>query len=325
MANLRGALVGCGGMMRHHARMHTQLDGAEMTALCDIVPGQFDAIKAVSPLVKDAACYERFEDMLAQEKLDFVFIATPHDCHAPQVIAALEAGVHVLLEKPIAISVAQAEAMIAARDRSGCTAALAYQRHGLGQFRWLRSQIQSGAFGELRAATCHLGQAWKTGTANTWRQNPAQSGGGMLHDSGSHMIDVAMWMTGRHPVRISAHIDNRDTPVDIQGYVAAVLDNGATLQINVIGDASMWHERHSYWFENASVFIEDDVTRVFHRDGTRMVLDAWPAAEPPLVNFVRALHGQTEIYAPLECGLHVQQVTEGAYRSHAQSGAQVSF
>ncbi|MBX3095355.1 MAG: Gfo/Idh/MocA family oxidoreductase [Fimbriimonadaceae bacterium] len=318
MSGPRLALIGCGGIMRHHLRQNANLN---VVALCDPDPNQ---LSQTAELVS-APHYADHRAMLDEVRPDAVFIASPHADHCQQVVDSFAARANVLLEKPIAISITEAEQMIAARDASGLKAGLAYQRHGQGPFRWLRSQVQADTFGELQAITCHLAQSWKQFTMGTWRQKLSVAGGGMLHDSGSHMVDVTLWATGRRPVRISALVDNRDTEVDIQGYVTAVLDNGAVLQVSVIGDANVWHERHAYWFERGVVFIEDEVVRVVYRDGTKATFENWPEAESPVVNFLAALRGEAEVYAPLECGLFVQQITEGAYRSSEQNGAAVLF
>jgi predicted dehydrogenase len=146
----------------------------------------------------------------------------------------------------------------------------------------------------------------------------------MLHDSGSHMLDAAMWCTGRKPVRVSAVCDSRGDTVDIQSFVTVTLDNGANMQISVVGDADCWNERHTYWFEKATIFVQDETIRVNWSDGTRAVYDAWPKSVSPLTNFAAACFGEEPIYAPLECGLHVQMVTEGAYRSSLDGGAAVN-
>jgi predicted dehydrogenase len=305
--------------MRHHLRQGLPA-GVEVVGLCDPDAGQLAATAGLCP----SPTFTSLEELLDEVKPDAVFIASPHADHCAQTLAAFQAGCHVLLEKPISISVAEADRMIAARDASGLVAGLAYQRHGQPIFRWLKAQIEADAWGELLAITCHLGQPWKRFTEGSWRQRPEIAGGGMLHDSGSHMVDIALWATGRKPTEVTARIDNRGTPVDIHGFVSARLDNGATLQVSVVGDAAVWHERHAYWFAEAAVFIEDDVVRVVSAEGVRSTIENWPVAESPLANFAKAVAGDEPVYAPFECGRHVQAFTEGAYQS-AETGQPCSL
>src|SRR5690606_31436299 len=108
-----------------------------------------------------------------------------HTLHHPLMMAALERGLHVLCEKPMTCTAAEAREIEAAATAAGVTVTVHYQRRTYAAYIYVKQCIDAGELGELRNITIHCGQRWQRGTAGTWRQDPALSGGGMLMDSGS--------------------------------------------------------------------------------------------------------------------------------------------
>ncbi|MCA0361773.1 MAG: Gfo/Idh/MocA family oxidoreductase [Armatimonadetes bacterium] len=311
----RIALIGCGGIIRWHVselKQHTQ---AEIVALCDIVPEQMEKLGTEHPHLAQVPRFTEIAPLLAETKPDAVIIATPHTLHRAQIEQCFDAGCHVLAEKPLATSVDDARAAIAARDRSGKIGGISYQRHGQGVFKWLRGTVQSGQFGKVRAVDSHLGQQWYQFTRGSWRQEKALSGGGQINDSGSHMIDILLWATMLKPQRVTAFMDDLDTEVDINSVVSVQFHGGAMASLTIVGDAALWHERHAVWFEEAMIEIEGEKVRVFERNGRRWTVEQWEQSVHPCVNFVRAIEQGDEVIAPFESGLATISLTEAAWQS----------
>ncbi len=322
-SEVRFGLIGCGGFMRHHVSLLNKVPGAKVAALNDTDPVQIERTHAAYPETKSLPVYSDYRELLAAGGVDAVIISTPHTMHTQQVIDSLAASLHVLVDKPMVTSVADAKKVIAARDASGKVTGVSYQRHGAGTFRWLKHVTESGEFGKIRMVTSHLGQQWLQFTRGSWRQSMALSGGGQLNDSGSHMVDVLLWFTGLKAKHVSAFIDFCGTEVDINSVVNVVFETGQMASLSIIGDAACWHERHNIWFEDALVTLSDDTVRVMRRDGMFFTVDNWPGAETPEQNFVDAIQGKGQVLAPFECGLRTIELTEAAWRSHEQGGAPV--
>ncbi len=315
METIRVGLIGCGGIMRHRLGRLLTVPGVQITALADPSEDQIARTREQHPAAASAAVFSSHEELIASGLCDAVTINSPHSAHAPQAVAAFEAGLHALIEKPLANTLAEAEAIIAARDASGKAGALAYQRHGEPIFRRAREIVQGGEFGRLLMVNSHLGQEWKRATAGSWRQDPALSGGGQIHDSGSHMIDMLLWITGLQAESVSGFMDNRETPVDIDSALAIRFAGGAYGTLTIIGDAAGWHERHAIWMEQASLFIEGHRLIIREAGKDELVIDEWPESRSPDENFIAAIRGEEEIQAPLECGLETIRLTEMAWQS----------
>ncbi len=310
-------------MTRAHIPQMLEIEGVEIVGLADPSTDQIQRTKKTDPKLEFVPAFSEHREMLAAVRPAAVLIGSPHAMHLGQTLDAFAAGAHVLVEKPLGNTVSECRQIIAARDASGLAGAIAYQRHGHLLFQEIKSLIARGTYGQLLMMNSHLSQQWLKLTKGTWRQNPALSGGGQLHDSGSHMVDILLWMTGLEAKTVSAFIDTRGAQVDINSVVNIVFDNGALGSLTVIGDAPMWQERHSFWFEGAAVQIVDGRLTVTENSGKKLSMEFPDGGTGPIANFVEALRGTAQIAAPFECGLKAMNLTEAAWRSAAQNGVPV--
>lgn len=327
---IRIGLIGCGGMGQQHIRQIMPIPGVSITALLDPKPEAIARChKQFADYLASAAPCATLEELLARPDVDAVVIATPHTQHFAQAVAAIDAQKHVLLEKPMVCRVEDAHALLAHLKGYPKVFALAYQRHAQGQFVYIRDKIASGAFGAVTFVAALQAQAWKKGTAGSWRQVPEESGGGQLNDSGSHLLDIILWMTGLTVRDVSAFIDNRDTPVDQNSAVAFRATNGAQGTITVVGDTVVgWHEDVTVWCERGAFFLRNGRLEVVDEHNVRTTIDG--ANLPPTrtidQDFVSAIRGENASPAgPPLCGLRTIELTEAAWRSGAQHGAPVTM
>ncbi len=140
----------------------------------------------------------RFTDaneLIASADLDAIYIATPVDFHCPQTIAAAQAGRHVLVEKPMALSPAQCDQMIETCDRANVCLGVAYYRRFYPVVIRIQQLIGSGSLGRILSVSCVTGNPSRF-PANDWRVMLARGGGGPLMDIGSHRIDLLMQLFG---------------------------------------------------------------------------------------------------------------------------------
>jgi predicted dehydrogenase len=325
MDHVRVGLIGCGGFQRHRVGNLLKVADARIAALADTSDDQMAMMAGAHPVTADLPRYHDYREMLERTEVDAVMIATPHTQHVDQIVHCLDHGVHTLCEKPMVTSVADAHRAIAARDKSGKQAMVSYQRHFQAEFRYIRDKILSGEAGEVTYISALQCQGWKKGTAGTWRQDPALSGGGQLNDSGSHLVDIMLWITGLQADSVSAFIDNRGTAVDIDSALSIRFRNGALGSITVVGDAPKWHEDITIWCKRMMFAIrQDHGLMVQYTDGDRFRAEHLMGGTTADQNFIDAIQGRGKVESPFECGLEVIRLTEAAWKSAASGGNAVS-
>ena len=322
---VRIGLIGVGGMMRAHIRQMQPVAGAQIVALCDTNPAQLEKAKTEFPHLAECVTTADYKEILAHPDVDAVIVATPHTLHIEEALDAIAAGKHVLMEKPMVCEVEDAKTLLARLEGHPKVFALAYQRHAQGTFKYMREKIQSGELGAVQFLCAQQCQQWKKGTKGSWRQDPALSGGGQLNDSGSHLLDIIMWMTGLTVAEVSAFIDNCGTPVDINSAISIRFTNGAQGNISVVGDALNWNEEITIWCEKGTFFYRNGALDFCGEDGKRVKVEdsAMPPTETTDQNFISAIQtGQLPAAQPLN-GLRTIELTEAAWKSAAQGGSPV--
>jgi predicted dehydrogenase len=240
---------------------------AQLAAICDI--DESAARRAAEAAAESAggsrpAPYRHYQEMLSRERLDVVCIATPHYLHAPMTIAALEAGAHVLCEKPIAISVSEADRMIAAAKKANKQFAVGHQgRFGSSAQTARRLIGAEGETGEL------VRVAWLSGGIRTqayydsgdWRGTWSEEGGGTLINQKVHDLDRLCWFAGR-PSEVLALTGNFHHQVEpgIETLASAVLrwENGAhgVLQLSITDGATL--ARQEFHGQKAVLVIDGE-------------------------------------------------------------------
>lgn len=323
---IRIGMIGMGGFMNVHSEALGKIPEVKVVAVCDPESANRAAHKQRHAHLAAAAEYDDYKAMLRSEKLDAVVIASPHTVHFEQIMASLDKGLHVLVEKPMVCRIDHGVKVVKKVRQTGLVLTIGYHRHTAGMYRYVRREIAAGRIGKIEAVMCFQGQEWKRATAGKWRQVPALSGGGQLNDSGSHLVDVILWMTGLQAEVVSAQIDNCGTPVDINSAVSIRFTSGAVGTITVVGDAPSWWEDISIIGERGAFHIRQGqglTQQLGYRDAQMTVnADALGSASVAL-DFIRAVKGEGEPVAPAECGLRVIELTEAAWKSAAQGGKPV--
>jgi len=187
------AIVGCGGIANgKHMPALAKLENVEMVAFCDIVRSR--AEEAASKYgAENARVYEDYRELLEKEELDAVHVCTPNNSHAEISIAALEADCHVMCEKPMAKTAAEAREMVAAAKRTGKKLAIGYQSRYRGDSEYLKQVCERGDLGDVYLAKA---RALRRRAVPTWGVflDEEKQGGGPLIDIGTHALDLTLWM-----------------------------------------------------------------------------------------------------------------------------------
>lgn len=194
---MKYALIGCGRISRNHIK--AAINNLEVVAVCDILPEAMEARLTEAGLEKETNIhrYTDYMEMLEQEKPDFVSIATESGLHAKIALACIDHGVHVIIEKPMAMSLADADEIIRRSEEQGVKVAACHQNRFNVAVQKLRKALEAGRFGKLSHGSIHVN--WNRGPQYyeqaKWRGTWAQDGGALMNQC-IHGIDLLRWMMG---------------------------------------------------------------------------------------------------------------------------------
>ena len=239
---VRVALIGVGGMARYHiSQMLTMQSTTRIVALCE--PSEAMALEAAKVFIgaglPPPPNQPDWRKLIAEysAELDAVFIITPHALHHDQTKACLEAGIDVLLEKPMVMTAAEARSLIETRDRTGRLLVVAFQGSLSPQGRFASRWVRSNEFGRILPIRGIAGQDWGPNTVNTWRQQPALSGGGFLFDTGAHLLNTVSDLAGEEFSEVAAWFVQNGRPVETLAVAMGRLVSGALVTFHACGEA----------------------------------------------------------------------------------------
>lgn len=194
---LKVGIIGCGGIANgKHMPALSQVKEVTMVAFCDTIEER--AVKAKKDFgTEEAKVYTDYKEMLAELDLDVVHVCTPNNSHAELSIAAMEADCHVMCEKPMAKTSAQAREMIAAAEKTGKKLTIGYQNRFRTDSRYLHEVCEENALGEIYFGKAHAIRRRAVPTWGVFLNEEAQ-GGGPLIDIGTHALDLTLWMMNNY-------------------------------------------------------------------------------------------------------------------------------
>ena len=320
MSKVRVAFLGTGGIAGKHVRSMKANKDVEIVAGCDlseqIVEKFFektlDGDGAAPPAFADPA------EMYAKVKPDAVVICTPHTLHFEHGMGALEAGCHVLMEKPMVTAADHAYKMKSKVEETGKVFVIGFNTACSPYFYYLREQIRSGAFGKLELVNGYLAQGWMKPTAGSWRQDPKLSGGGQAYDSGAHMFNSLCWSVESRVAEVFAFIDNCGAPVDINSCMAIRFENGVLASIVIGGNCASGGANMAFIFENGRVEIDGwggGWIKVFEPGSKAAADPVTEKALDPADNFIDAILGRDEPRTNPQNGLVHTELMDAIYES----------
>jgi predicted dehydrogenase len=227
--------------------------GCRLTAISDIDSESLR--KAADRLSLGAdSCYESHVDLLGSELLDAVIIATPHTIHFEQICDALRSGHHVLCEKPLCTEVEEARQIESLANETGKTVMVGYQRRVEAPFVAAKAHLDE-AESPRTFVTAEITQPWIDDALMSWRGNPSLSGGGFLYDTGSHLLDAVLWLTGGTPETVSAEMAfaDDDQRVDEHASLTIQFDTGAIATLALSAAVPRTRELIRVWTTNEMV------------------------------------------------------------------------
>lgn len=248
MRTVKVGIIGCGGIANgKHMPALKQLENVEMVAFCDIIPER--AEKAAKEFgAAGAKAYVDYRELLKDSSIEVVHVCTPNREHCEISVAAMEAGKHVMCEKPMAKTAADARTMLDAAKRTGKKLTIGYQNRFRADSQYLYQACRRGDLGDIYFAKAH---AIRRRAVPTWGVflNEDEQGGGPLIDIGTHALDLTLWMMDNYkPASVKGSVykklgdqpncgnafgpwDPKEYTVEDSAFGFITMENGATIYL----------------------------------------------------------------------------------------------
>ena len=241
--SVRAAIIGCGGLARH--RVQEILADFRNTCIPVVCEPSAEAFERMATLFEEAGRtrpvnVSDFARMVEQHaaQLDAAYVVTPHVLHFSQANACLEAGLDVLVEKPMVMNAEEARKLIETRDRTGRMLAVAFQGSLLPHVRKGGEMLRSGELGQIQSISGVIWQDWVGLSADSWRIKPEISGGGFVFDSGAHMLNTVSDLAGEDFADVWALLDYQGGPVEVNAVIMGRLQSGVLVTIHACGNTA---------------------------------------------------------------------------------------
>jgi predicted dehydrogenase len=343
MEKLRVGIVGTGGIARNrHIPWFSKHPKVTIVAASDPVKASVDEVTAQFGIPGN---YTDYAEMFAKEQLDAAIICTPNKFHAPASIAALESGLHVLCEKPMALDPVEARTMLETAKRTGKTLSIGFHYRHMANVRAAKRVVDSGELGNIYMVRVTALRRRGIPSWGTFVQKEIQGGGAMI-DFGVHLLDTALWLIGNpKPVEVSASLSQnlgtkpnvnpwgqwnyKDFTVEDQVAGFVRFENGTSLMMECSWALNIPESK-----ENVSLSGTDAGLEVFPltvNKAAHEMLVSWKpdwmagertdAGEPQTDDFVTSvLEGRSPI-VKAEQALQVTEIVDAMYRSAAAGKA----
>jgi predicted dehydrogenase len=231
---VRVGLIGAGAITQvAHLPVLRKIKGIEVAAICDT---DLPKARALAQRFNVSDAYSDIEEMLEYQKLDAVAICTPNHLHEPHVLAALSADLHVLVERPLALTTAGVERLLKAAERRKRVLMVAVNHRYRTDVQIVRSFVQSGELGKIESVrgSWHVFRPGRTQLG--WRQRRDEAGGGAMLDLGYAILDLGLWLANNpKPLRVSASLVTPDgsRSVEESGSAFVVCEGGFSVFLDV--------------------------------------------------------------------------------------------
>jgi predicted dehydrogenase len=330
-SRVRTAVIGVGSMARLHLRqMLKMLDTTRIAVVSEPSRAMYEAASALfiesglEPPPNQPDLSQLLKDFAGE--LDAAFIITPHVYHHDQTKACLEAGLDVLLEKPMVMNADEARSLIEARDRTGRLLVVAFPGGLSPQIHTATRMLRSGELGPILTISATVWQNWGQTTTGTWRQQPEIAGGGFLFDTGAHLLNTVCDLAGEDLKEVAAWLDNHKRPVETLAVVMGRLGSGALVTFHACG------ETIPSCSSDVRVFCERAIlyTDMWGEKLEIQFLGEQPPQTVPVPpslgvweQFLAVRNGETPNPCPPEGGLRMSKLWDAITKSAAKNGVPV--
>ena len=343
MKKVKWGVIGCGGIADRRTLPGMMLsDKVELVAVMD---ANGEAAENCKEKYGAKYAFTKYEDVLALPEIEAVYIASPVFFHKEQAIAAAKAKKHILLEKPVALTVSEAEEIKKACEENGVKISIGFLMRFHGYHQKIKEIIAEGKIGEIVSMRGQF-TCWYPEIVGAWRQKKATSGGGALVDMGIHVIDLIHYITGLKATEVAAFNQTQtfNYEVDDSSNVIMKMDNGSVAYVDSnfnIPDAASVAKLEIYGTKgsivaqgtlaqaevgNVDILISDD-SLSYDASQARGELKPLSLEGTPLGNmYTKEIDGLcdavtegTEPPVSIESAIFDQKVVEAAYKSSKEN------
>lgn len=346
MKPTRIAIIGTGGISQQHMQAYENNADAEIYAICDV---NGDRAAQAAKKYNARKVYTSYREVLEDAEVDAVSICTWNNTHAEISIAAIEAGKHVLVEKPLCRTVSEALQVQEAVRKSGLILQVGYVRRYDPNVMLLREFADNGEFGQLYYAKAS--SIRRLGNPGGWFADIERSGGGPLIDLGVHVIDLCWYMMGKPKVRsVSGNayrkLGNRANVKNLSSYKSADYDaskntvedmanalirfeNGASLQVDVSftlhaknneGIIKLYGEKGGFEIDPELSIVSEKYDTILnvHPQIDNAAIDIQAAFQNEINHFIDCVRSGKQPISPVEDGVEMMKILCGIYESAAK-------
>lgn len=349
MKKVKVGIVGCGSNGGGHLAAYSKLPQVELVSACDL---NLERAQHRQEEFGISRVYTDYKEMFAKEKLDAISVSTWNNAHAPVAIAALESGINVLCEKPMALNAFDAEKMVKAAKKAGKLLMIGFVLRFSEKIEYAKQLVEQGKLGQIYYAK--VGYLRRSGNPGGWFSDRKRSGGGPLIDLGVHIIDAARYLMGspktlsvtgatydllgnRANVRgISKYSSmDRDLYNDVEDLATAFirLEGGSTLTVE-----TSWtqHIKKSVTYielygDKAGISVEPDFA--IYGEENDYLVDTEPVIDPSrydfqyifdqeISHFIDCVQTGSPCRNPAEDGLELMRILDATYQS-AKTGKEI--
>lgn len=312
----RIGIVGAGIIGGSHKNAIMKNSDCCLAAVCDTI------IEKAKSLTEgtDVPVFTDYKEMAENVKLDAVILNLPHFLHKEVTIYFLEKKIPVLVEKPMANTVEECDAMIAAAQKANSILAVGHVQRYFDAYRALREIIAEEKLGKLCLITETRNIYYFNEKRPKWFLNKAKAGGGIIMNYGAHSIDKILYTTGASIEKVSANSNNllNDADVEATAQILLKLSNGASVSLSYSGCYAPTIEEVNYYFTEGVAKVNGGRELWISRKGgqfERAELDYTKVAlEDQLAEFVKRLNGEESEVVTAEYGREVIRVIEEVYK-----------
>ena len=323
----RIGVVGAGAVAQvAHLPAIQRLRGAQLVALCD---NDGPKARALAERFGASDVFTDIEDLLELEDLDMVVVSTPNHLHEPHVLSALAAGVHVLCERPLALTARGVERILGAATRADRKVAVVNNHRFRSDVQAVSAFLRGGELGKLSAV--RAGHYQQKRPPEGWRFRRAEAGGGVFVEHGMPLLDLALWLSDfPEPVRVTAHMDRGRAASAVEDSMFAVLEcaQGKTFTFDVTWAYA--DEEDRWWFDVLATRgcaqlsplrvvkeLNGKATDVTPRGGATRESAFVQSYRADLAHFLAVLRDEASYEAPVDQVI-VHRIMEAIYKSASE-------
>jgi predicted dehydrogenase len=232
---IRIGVIGAGAIVQvAHLPVLKRLKGVEVAAICDT---DLAKARALADRYGIRGVFDDLEDLIRHTELDALLLCTPNHMHEPHILAGLSAGLHILVEKPLAMSQASAQKIVRAAEKRDRVVMVGMSHRYRPDAQAVRQFVQNGELGEIDSVrgSWHLARPARAQLG--WRQRMELSGGGVMLDLGLTVLDLGMWLAGNPtPIRVSSSLSRAgrgEKAVDQSGSAFVLCENDCSIFVDV--------------------------------------------------------------------------------------------